>query len=67
MTLGLMFCRVLYNFNGQMEGDLTVAEGEVVLVKEQQNRDWVIVENSQLETGTVPGNYLDPKVISKSI
>ena len=45
-----------------MDGDLTVAEGEVVLVKEQQNRDWVIVENSQSETGTVPGNYLENKV-----
>ena len=53
---------MLYNFHGQMEGDITVAEGEVVLVKDQQNRDWVTVENSELATGAMPTNYLDPKV-----
>ena len=31
--------RVLYNFSAQMEGDMTVAEAEVVLVVEKKSRD----------------------------
>ena len=34
------FHKVLYTFHGQMEGDLSVAEGEVVRVCEKQNEDW---------------------------
>ena len=42
--------RVLYNFSAQMEGDMTAAEGEVVLVVEKKSAegDWVVVENSQV-------------------
>ena len=56
------FHRVLYNFSAQMEGDMTVAEGEVVLVVERKSEgDWVLVENSLGERGVMPGNHLDSK------
>lgn len=51
--------KVLYNFHAQMDGDITVAEGEVVRVTETQSEDWVKVENSQGEVGVMPGNHLD--------
>ena len=54
------FHKVLYTFHGQMEGDLSVAEGEVVRVCEKQNEDWYAVENSSGEAGLFPGNHLDP-------
>ncbi len=40
-----LFCffQVLYNFQAQIDGDLSVAEGEVVRIKEQHNADWVSV------------------------
>lgn len=52
--------KVLYNFHAQMDGDITVAEGEVVRIQEKQNEDWVVVENSAGDTGVMPGNHLDP-------
>ena len=39
------FHKVLYTFQGQMEGDLSVTEGEVIRVVEKQNEDWYVVEN----------------------
>ena len=45
------FHKVLYTFHGRMEGDLSVAEGEVVRVCEKQNEDWYAVENSSGEAG----------------
>jgi hypothetical protein len=33
--------QVLYTFQAQIDGDLSVAEGEVVRIKEQHNADWV--------------------------
>eukprot|EP00095_Tigriopus_kingsejongensis_P009498 maker-scaffold1595_size34508-snap-gene-0.8 protein:Tk09498 transcript:maker-scaffold1595_size34508-snap-gene-0.8-mRNA-1 annotation:"dynamin-binding protein" len=54
------FHRVLYNFHAQMDGDITVAEDEVVRIKEKQSKDWVVVENSAGEVGVMPGNHLDP-------
>ena len=54
--------RVLYNFSAQMNGDITVAEGEVVLIVESRNDgDWMLVENSQGERGVMPGNHLDSR------
>ena len=52
--------KVLYTFQGQMEGDLSVVEGEVVRVVEKQNEDWYVVENCSGEAGLFPGNHLDP-------
>lgn len=52
--------RVLYNFHAQIDGDITVAEGEVVRIKEKHSSDWVEVENSAGEVGVMPGNHLDP-------
>ena len=54
---------MLYNFSAQMEGDMTAAEGEVVLVVEKKSveGDWIVVENSLGERGVMPGNHLDSK------
>ncbi len=54
------FHKVLYTFQGQMEGDLSVSEGEVVRICEMQNEDWYVVENSFGDMGLCPGNHLDP-------
>ena len=51
---------VIFFSQGQMEGDLSVAEAEVVRVIEKQNEDWYVVENSSGEAGLFPGNHLDP-------
>ena len=52
--------KVLYTFKGQMEGDLSVVEGEVVRICEKQNEDWYVVENSAGEAGLFPGNHIHP-------
>lgn len=52
--------KVLYTFKGQMEGDLSVVEGEVVRICEKQNEDWYVVENSSGEAGLFPGNHIHP-------
>ena len=54
------FHKVLYTFQAQIEGDLSVVEGEVIRIKEQRDQDWVVVENSMGESGLCPGNHLDP-------
>ncbi len=54
--------KVLYTFQGQMEGDLSVFEGEVVKIVEKQNDDWYVIVNSWGEAGLFPGNHLDPNV-----
>ena len=52
--------KVLYTFQGQMEGDLSVVEGEVVRICEKHNEDWYVVENSSGEAGLFPGNHIHP-------
>ncbi len=52
--------KVLYNFRAQMDGDVTVADGEVVLIRAKKNADWVEVETCQGERGIMPGNHLEP-------
>lgn len=52
--------KVLYTFQGVMEGDLSVVEGEVVRICEKQNEDWYVVENSSGEAGLFPGNHIHP-------
>ena len=52
---------MLYNFSAQADGDLVVADGEVVMIVSCTSRDWVKVENSNGERGNVPGNHLDPR------
>lgn len=50
--------RVLYDYEAKKDGQLTIAEGEEVVVIDD-TRGWWSVTNSQGHTGTVPSNYLE--------
>ncbi|KAG8040507.1 hypothetical protein G9C98_002503 [Cotesia typhae] len=50
--------RVQHTFNAQMNGDLSVAEGDVLTVIEMANDDWVSVENKLGDVGLCPRGYL---------
>ena len=54
------FHKVICAFQGQMEGDLSVNEGQIIRILEILNEDWYIVENSSGEAGLFPGNHMDP-------
>lgn len=48
---------IAYAFNGEGEGELTVAAGDVVEVLSTENEGWVVVRKGQ-EEGLVPADYL---------
>ncbi|XP_058802732.1 dynamin-binding protein-like [Phymastichus coffea] len=50
--------KVEYQFDAQMDGDLSVSEGEIVTVVEMTNKDWVTVKNNHGKTGFCPRSYL---------
>ncbi|KAK0082994.1 hypothetical protein PV325_009538 [Microctonus aethiopoides] len=50
--------RVEYTFDAQMNGDLSVTEGDIVTVVEMPNDDWVCVRNKCNEVGLCPRDYL---------
>ncbi|XP_008543725.1 dynamin-binding protein [Microplitis demolitor] len=50
--------RVQHTFNAQMNGDLSVAEGDVLTVVEMANDDWVSVKNKFGDIGLCPRGYL---------
>ncbi|KAK0162919.1 hypothetical protein PV327_006648 [Microctonus hyperodae] len=50
--------RVEYTFDAQMNGDLSVTEGDIVTVVEIPNNDWVCVKNKSNEVGLCPRDYL---------
>lgn len=50
--------KVIYKFDAQMDGDLNVAEGEIVTVIELTDDDWVKVKNCRKEVGLCPRSYL---------
>ncbi|KAK7790783.1 hypothetical protein R5R35_000425 [Gryllus longicercus] len=52
------FAAVLYNFDAQMNSDISVKEGEIVYVMEQPNESWCKVRNQSGEIGLCPRNYL---------
>ncbi|XP_068082525.1 dynamin-binding protein isoform X2 [Anabrus simplex] len=54
------FAVVLYNFDAQMNGDITVKDGEVVYILKQINEDWCEVKNHTGNAGLCPRNYLAP-------
>lgn len=56
--------KVEHPFQAQLEGDLTVSEGEIVTVVELANQDWINVRNKLGESGLCPTNYL--KVFKES-
>ncbi|XP_014482801.1 PREDICTED: dynamin-binding protein-like [Dinoponera quadriceps] len=50
--------KVLYTFDAQMDGDLSVHEGDVVTVVDTANEDWVNVKNKSGLVGLCPREYL---------
>ncbi|XP_015609556.1 dynamin-binding protein [Cephus cinctus] len=53
-------CQVEFTFNAQMNGDLSVTEGDIVTVVEMANDDWVSVKDKDGEVGLCPRGYLNP-------
>jgi hypothetical protein len=53
-----VFAKVLYNFDAQMNGDLSVHKDEVVWVVSKANEDWCEVRNQSGAVGLCPQNYL---------
>ncbi|XP_071748644.1 uncharacterized protein [Lepeophtheirus salmonis] len=51
--------RVNFSFAAQMDGDLSIAEGEIIKVIKQENEDWCRVESILGEVGLVPCNHLN--------
>ncbi|NXF87886.1 FNBP1 protein, partial [Eubucco bourcierii] len=52
-------CKALYTFEGQNEGTISVAEGELLYVIEEDKGDgWTRVRRSEDEEGYVPTSYL---------
>lgn len=58
-----LFARVLYNFDAQMNGDLTVHKNEVVFIVSKANEDWCEVRNRSGKFGLCPQNYLTPYLL----
>ncbi|XP_072559229.1 formin-binding protein 1a isoform X3 [Paramormyrops kingsleyae] len=53
-------CKVLYPFEGQNEGTMSVAEGEMLYVIEEDKGDgWTRVRRSEEEEGYVPTSYVE--------
>lgn len=50
--------KVEFTFVAQMNGDLSVNEGDIVTVIEMSNNDWVTIENRTGEVGLCPRSYL---------
>ncbi|XP_034936280.1 dynamin-binding protein-like isoform X2 [Chelonus insularis] len=50
--------KVQYTFNAQMNGDLSIDEGEIVTVVETVNDDWLSVKNKHGDIGLCPRGYL---------
>eukprot|EP00045_Choanoeca_perplexa_P000954 m.17081 g.17081 ORF g.17081 m.17081 type:complete len:611 (-) comp10644_c0_seq2:96-1928(-) len=53
--------QALYDFEPQAEGDLTMVEGDVLTLKEDQGDGWVKAVNMRTKfSGMVPKDYLSP-------
>jgi hypothetical protein len=58
-----VFAKVLYNFDAQMNGDLSVHKDEVVWVVSKANEDWCEVRSQSGAVGLCPQNYLTPHLL----
>ena len=58
--------KVEYNFEAQMDGDLSVTEGDIVTVVEMANDHWVSVRNRDGQIGLCPRGYLNPEILIAS-
>ncbi|XP_074871894.1 formin-binding protein 1 isoform X3 [Carettochelys insculpta] len=53
-------CKALYTFEGQNEGTISVAEGEVLYVIEEDKGDgWTRIRRNEDEEGYVPTSYVE--------
>ncbi|NXN15232.1 FNBP1 protein, partial [Indicator maculatus] len=53
-------CKALYTFEGQNEGTISVAEGELLYVIEEDKGDgWTRIRRSEDEEGYVPTSYVE--------
>lgn len=52
------YAKVEYSFDAQMNGDLSVKEGDVVMVMKIVDGDWCEVRNKSGSTGLCPSNHL---------
>ncbi|KAK4684569.1 actin cytoskeleton-regulatory complex protein SLA1, partial [Tremellales sp. Uapishka_1] len=50
---------VLYDFDAQGEDELTVHEGEALIVVDKENEEWWTVRNERGEEGVVPAQYIE--------
>jgi len=50
---------VLYDFTADGDDELTVAEGEDLIVLERDSDDWWKVRNSKGREGVVPASYVE--------
>jgi hypothetical protein len=50
---------VLYDFTADGEDELTVAEGEDLIILERDSDDWWKVRNSKGQEGVVPASYVE--------
>lgn len=58
--------KVMYSFDAQMNGDLSVREGDIVMVMKIVDQDWCEVRNQSGCTGLCPSNHLAPHNESES-
>lgn len=54
---------VLYDFVADGEDEMTVHEGETLLVLERDTDEWWKCRNAKLEEGVVPANYLEVSAV----
>lgn len=60
------YAKVLYNFDAQMNGDLSVKEGDILMVMKIVDKDWCEVRNQSGNTGLCPSNHLASHSVSPS-
>ncbi|XP_054160708.1 dynamin-binding protein-like [Oppia nitens] len=53
------FARVLYDFNGEFEGDLKVSEGDTLTLLRKMDTNWYEVMDDLENIGLVPYNYCE--------
>ncbi|PIO39479.1 hypothetical protein AB205_0071730, partial [Aquarana catesbeiana] len=53
-------CKALYPFDGENEGTISVSEGEILKVIEEDKGDgWTRIRRSEEEEGYVPTSYIE--------
>lgn len=61
----LKFAKVLYDYDGQNDEEMTASKGDMVLILDDTN-NWWKVENQRGKIGILPSNYLQTKIIKKN-